>query len=943
MVKKLYAVLMSLFMTAAVFPQNIYAEEEPAEETAEEISETEEIEEEEIAEEEIPEEIIGEEVPEEEITAEEPEVIEPVEEVTEEPSEEADPEETETITEPVTEEIPEEIIEEIEPEVTEVPEEEVIPEETVPEETEEPEETVQEPVQTEPETVIEEELPEEPAAPEEIIEEETEEIPEAFEVANGDYTVGSYTYTVSSGKASIKSYNGTASSVTLPTTVTIEGSSYKLTSLGTKAFLGNQYLKSITIPAEYRSIGSAAFRNCTNLSSVTINGDIADCSSSSINNSEGYNTSSNSISIFYNAGTNTGGMTVTFGSGVTRVPAYLFATGYMYSKDVYAHVKKVNLSSKITSIGRDAFYKCYDLETVNFTDATALQTIEPWAFYSTGLRSLKFANKLTTISEAAFSGIENLKSVTLPKSLKTLGKIVFRNCTNLTNVTINGNIADCTKDAVNNSDGYNTSSNQSSVFYNTGTNTDGMTVTFGSAVTRVPAYLFATGYVYSKDVYAHVKKVNLSSGITSIGRGAFDLCYDLNTVNFADAASLQTIEPWAFEATALRSLTFANNLTTIGEGAFYGIKNLKNVTLPKSLKTLGPRVFKNCTYLTNVTINGNITDCNSNAINSSTGYNSSSDLNSIFYNTGTNTNGMTVTFGSGVTRVPAYLFATAYASSQNVYAHVKTVAIPNSVKSIGKYAFFNCYDITSVKIKRNSITIEENAFGNDTKIKAAVYFSGPAHYQMLDYTDNFAYYAPLQPTLSSLTTTEEGVIVKWKAAVGAFSYYVYRKTGTGSYKKIAEVYEQQYFDKAAKTNGKKYTYKIIGVISTKKGKASAAKAVTYNKTTALKKGWVQKNNAWYYVTENYTYQKGWKKISGKWYYFTTSGKMVTSWQKIDGYWYYFTSGGAMVTGWKKIGGNWYWFESDGTMFASSSSYYDASKYINGKYYYFDYDGVCQNP
>ncbi|MCR5794382.1 MAG: leucine-rich repeat protein [Solobacterium sp.] len=979
MIKKLYAVLMSLFITAALLPQNIYAEEEPAEETAEEISETEEIEEEEI-----PEETVEVEEPAEKITAEEPEVIEPEEEVTEEPAEEADPEETETITEPVTEEIPEEITEEEEPEVTEVPEEEAIPEETAPEETEETEETAEEePAQPEPETVIEEELPEEPAAPEEIIEEETEEIPEVFEAADGDYTIGSYTYTVSNGTAYISSYNGTASSVTLPTSVTISGSSYKLTTLGEYAFSGNNYVKSVTIPAAYKKLEFCAFSNCANLAAVTINGNIVDCAEQSAQTGNG-GANSNNRSVFYNSGTNTNGMTVTFGSAVTRVPAFLFATAYDISEDVYARVKTVNLSPSITSIGESAFERCYDLTTVNFTEATALQTIEDSAFCLTGLSKLSFANKLTSIGAYAFYGNDKLRTVTLHKNIKTVGEgafsgctalaaaaikgnttlrsFAFGNCTNLAIVKISGNIPDCAEQSVATGN-WGTNSNNTSVFYNAGTNTDDMTVTFGSAVTRVPAYLFATGYDSSENVYAHVKTVNLSSSITSIGESAFERCYDLVTVNFTEAAALQTIEDSAFCLTGLTKLSFASKLTSIGAYAFYGNDKLRTVTLHKYIKTVNEGAFSgctalaaaaikgnttlrsfafgNCTNLAIVKISGNIPDCAEQSV--ATGnWGTNSNNTSVFYNAGTNTTGMTVTFGSGVTRVPAYLFATGYDYADKVYANVKKIVIPNSVKTIGEYAFYNCYDLASVSIKRNSITIGENSFGNDTKFKAAVYYNGPCHKQMKAYTSKFAYYAPLQPAISSLTATEEGIIVKWKAAVGAKTYYVYRKIGTGSYTKIAEVSKLQYFDKAAKTNGKKYTYKIKGVVGTKTGTASAGKAVTYDKTTALKKGWLQIGNDRYYVTSSYTYYKGWKTISGKKYYFASSGKMVTGLKTIGGKKYYFNSSGVMIKGWKKLSGKWYWFDTDGAMLASSSSYYNVSKEIDGKTYYFDNNGVCQN-
>ena len=112
MFKKLYAVLMALFLTVTVLPQNVYAEEE-AEEISQEITETDEIGEEEVI---IPEEITEEEESSEEVIPEESvleEEIIPEEGVIEEQEEEIIPE----IDEPVIEEtpVPDEITEDEEP------------------------------------------------------------------------------------------------------------------------------------------------------------------------------------------------------------------------------------------------------------------------------------------------------------------------------------------------------------------------------------------------------------------------------------------------------------------------------------------------------------------------------------------------------------------------------------------------------------------------------------------------------------------------------------------------------------------------------------------------------------------------------------------------------------------------------------------------------------
>lgn len=66
------------------------------------------------------------------------------------------------------------------------------------------------------------------------------------------------------------------------------------------------------------------------------------------------------------------------------------------------------------------------------------------------------------------------------------------------------------------------------------------------------------------------------------------------------------------------------------------------------------------------------------------------------------------------------------------------------------------------------------------------------------------------PKLSSVTSAKKGITFKWNKVTGASGYYVYRKTGSGKYEKIATVKgntKVTYVDKTAK-KGKTYTYTV---------------------------------------------------------------------------------------------------------------------------------------
>lgn len=77
---------------------------------------------------------------------------------------------------------------------------------------------------------------------------------------------GNFEYSVSGDEVKITKYTGSATEVTIPSTI----DSKPVTSIEKHAFFGCTSLESVTIPNAVTSIGRSAFYNCTNLKSVTI-------------------------------------------------------------------------------------------------------------------------------------------------------------------------------------------------------------------------------------------------------------------------------------------------------------------------------------------------------------------------------------------------------------------------------------------------------------------------------------------------------------------------------------------------------------------------------------------------------------------------------------------------------------------------------------------------
>lgn len=94
----------------------------------------------------------------------------------------------------------------------------------------------------------------------------------AYPKVGTSYTVSGSTYKVTKAGAEVMVYKTSkaARSVTIPATIKAKGITYKVTSIGAKAFNSNKKLKKVTIGANIAKISNNAFFKCKSLKMVTI-------------------------------------------------------------------------------------------------------------------------------------------------------------------------------------------------------------------------------------------------------------------------------------------------------------------------------------------------------------------------------------------------------------------------------------------------------------------------------------------------------------------------------------------------------------------------------------------------------------------------------------------------------------------------------------------------
>lgn len=368
--------------------------------------------------------------------------------------------------------------------------------------------------------------------------------------------------------------------------------------IGTSAFYNCSSLRSVTIPNSITSIGNGAFEECTSLTNIYFNAE--NCKDLRFVNR-----------VFYNAGKNRGGITLTIGAAVTKIPAYLFSPhDGSYAPQIVD--LEFEAGSVCRSIGRSAFYGCSSLINVSIPDSVTTIGIDAFASCAS-LTSVFIGSGATSISNSAFRNCPLLESIMAQED-----NLIYHSSENCLIETASKTLILGCKNSVIPADGSVTSIGNSAF--------DGcsslLSVTIPKGITSINKYAFHG--------CLKLNRVIISDGVISIGYGAFQACVSLGSVvipdgvesvgdyafayctNLADITipdSVAYIGISAFEKCSFRltSVVIGNGVVSIGNSAFAGCSKLKNVTIGNSVTIIGNYAFEDCASLVSVSIPESVT------------------------------------------------------------------------------------------------------------------------------------------------------------------------------------------------------------------------------------------------------------------------------------------------------------------------------------------------
>ena len=393
------------------------------------------------------------------------------------------------------------------------------------------------------------------------------------------------------------------------TSITIPNS---VTSIGERAFYGCTGLTSVTIPNSVTSIGERAFEGCTSLISVAIGNSVTSMGENVFYNTPWYNNKPDGVVYINNVlycykGKMPGNTSIVVENGTIGIASAAFrdCTG----------LTSITIPNSVTSIGERAFCGCTGLTSITIPNSVTwigesafeysqmhkFVCMNPDVEFSGEMPRFSYALD-TIIAPARVFDVEESEWLTQPKFLKHA---------ELTN----GEMTDNVCRVLNRSYKTLLTLDLKGVS-NTTIADEAFKGCYNLKTLRLPAQLTKVPYMAVADCKS-LQEITIPATVEEIDNSAFEDCRSIRSITFEGAGAPQgaaqyapttgcalwRIGNWAFyNCHELQNLLIPEGVTEIGDAAFYGCVYLQDMVLPGTIETIGDNAFALCSKLQKITV-----------------------------------------------------------------------------------------------------------------------------------------------------------------------------------------------------------------------------------------------------------------------------------------------------------------------------------------------------